>query len=75
MTTTKTNIAQNTDLDEFRPLVASAWNEGELSDLELAAVCLEIMRNPALDLSCRETLDRWLDSSDGHAMVRSQVST
>lgn len=75
MTTTETHIAQNTDLDEFRPLVASAWKEGELSDLELAAVCLEIMRNPASDLSCRETLDRWLDSSDGQVVRRSQVST
>lgn len=74
MTAIDTDTARNADFDEFRPLVASAWKEGELSDLELAAVCLEIMRNPALDLSCRETLDRWLDSSDGQAMVRSQVS-
>ena len=46
MTTTNTPAARNADLDAFLPLVASAWDEGELSDLELAAVCLEIIRDP-----------------------------
>lgn len=63
MTTTTAHTDPNTDLDAFRPLIASAWKEGELSDLELAAVCLEIMRDPSLDLSCREALNSWLDSS------------
>ena len=63
MTATDTNIDNNTDLDAFRPLVASAWKEGELSDLELAAVCLEIMRDPSLDLSCRDALKGWLDEA------------
>ena len=71
MTTTNTPAARNADLDAFLPLVASAWNEGELSDLELAAVCLEIIRDPNLDLSCRETLRQWLDSSAGQATLRS----
>ena len=71
MTTTSTPAARNADLDAFLPLVASAWNEGELSDLELAAVCLEIIRDPNLDLSCRETLRQWLDSSAGQATLRS----
>jgi len=65
MTTTNTHTNHNADLDAFLPLVASAWNEGELSDLELAAVCLEIIRDPSLDLSCSETLRQWLDSSAG----------
>ncbi len=69
MTTTNTPTAHNADLDSFLPLVASAWSEGELSDIELAAVCLEIMRDPELDLSCRETLRQWLDSSDGQARL------
>ncbi len=71
MTTTNTHTAGNADFDAFLPLVASAWNEGELSDLELAAVCLEIIRNPSLDLSCRETLRQWLDSSEGQARLNS----
>ncbi len=71
MTTTNTHTAGNADLDAFLPLVASAWSEGELSDLELAAVCLEIIRDPSLDLSCRETLRQWLDSSEGQARLDS----
>jgi hypothetical protein len=63
MNTTNTQAAHNVDLDEFLPLVASAYKEGELSDLELAAVCLEIIRDPSLDLSCRDTLDRLLEGS------------
>jgi hypothetical protein len=65
MTTTDTNTHNDATLDAFRPLVASAWKEGELSDLELAAVCLEIMRDPTVDLSCRDALSRWLDSAVG----------
>jgi hypothetical protein len=71
MTTTNTPAAHNEDLDAFLPLVASAWNEGELSDLELAAVCLEIIRDPSLDLSCRETLRQWLNSSEGQVGLNS----
>ena len=63
MTATDTNTENHADLDAFRPLVASAWKEGELSDLELAAVCLEIMRDPSLDLSCRDALKGWLDEA------------
>jgi hypothetical protein len=64
MTTTSLDTTHETDLDEFLPLAASAWKEGGLTDLELAAVCLEIIRNPDLDLSCRETLQAWLDAPD-----------
>jgi ribonuclease BN (tRNA processing enzyme) len=71
MTTTHTHTDHSADLDAFLPLVASAWKEGELSDLELAAVCLEIIRDPKLDLSCRDTLRQWLDSSDGQATLES----
>ena len=67
MTTTNTPTARNADLDAFLPVVASAWNDGELSDLELAAVCLEIIRDPSLDLSCRETLRQWLEPPGGQA--------
>jgi len=74
MTTTNTHTHDNANNGRFLPLIASAWKEGELSDLELAAVCLEIIRDPTLDLSCRETLQQWLDSSDGQAMIRTQTS-
>ena len=69
MTTTNIRIDHNTSLGDLRALIASAWKEGELSDLALSAVCLEIIRDPSLDLSCRETLQQWLDSSDGQASL------
>jgi hypothetical protein len=68
MTTNETPAKNSADIDAFMPLVASAWKEGELTDLELAAVCLEIMRDPSLDLTCKETLDRWLDSADAQSV-------
>jgi hypothetical protein len=74
MTTTNTHTHHNADNDRFLPLIASAWKEGELSDLELASVCLEIIQDPNLDLSCRETLQQWLHSSNGQAMIRSHTS-
>jgi hypothetical protein len=74
MTVTDTNTDSDANLDAFRPLVASAWKEGELSDLELAAVCLEIMRDPTLDLSCRDALNGWLGSSVGSATHHASVS-
>jgi len=74
MTTTNTHTHDIADNDHFLPLIASAWKEGELSDLQLAAVCLEIIQDPTLDLSCRETLQQWLDSSDGQAMIRTRTS-
>ncbi len=67
MTAIDTKPSHDPRLDAFRPLVASAWKDGELSDLELAAVCLEIMRDPTLDLSCREALNAWLGSPGNHA--------
>jgi hypothetical protein len=70
MTTTTTRIDHIADMGALRPLIASAWKEGELSDLALSAVCLEIIRDPSLDLSCRETLQQWLDSSEGQKALR-----
>jgi len=45
------------------PLVASVWDDGEPSDIEIAAVCLAVIQNSELDLSCKEALQRWLDPS------------
>jgi hypothetical protein len=74
MTTINTHTHDYAENDRFLPLIASAWKEGELSDLELAAVCLEIIQDPNLDLSCRETLQQWLDSSNGQAIIRSHTA-
>lgn len=70
MTTTNTHIENTADMGALRLLIASAWKKGELSDLALSAVCLEIIRDPNLDLSCRETLQHWLDSTDGQVALR-----
>lgn len=35
MTTTQSRPDRNAELDAFLPLVASAWSQGELSDLSL----------------------------------------
>ncbi len=31
------------------------------SDLEIAALCMAIARDPELDLSCKEGVEMWLD--------------
>jgi hypothetical protein len=43
------------------PLIASVWEDGELTDLEIAAVCLAVIRRPGVDLGCKEALQHWLD--------------
>jgi len=48
-------------LAPFLPLVAAVWEDGELSDLEIAAVCMAIIQDPEVDLSCKEALQHWLD--------------
>lgn len=48
-------------LAPFLPLVVSVWEDGELSDLEIAAVCMAVIQDPHVDLSCREALERWLN--------------
>lgn len=63
MSTTAPTTDHHTDRDAIRILVATAWKDRGLSDLELAAVCLEIMRDPTSDLSCRDALRGWLGSS------------
>ncbi len=65
MTKARIETTRHAELEAFLPLVASAWKEGGISDIALAAVCLEIIQDPDLDLSCREALQQWLDSPDG----------
>lgn len=45
----------------FPPLIASVWEDGELNDLEIAAVCMAVIQDPAVDLTCKEALEHWLD--------------
>ncbi len=45
----------------FLPMIASVWEDGDLTDVEIAAVCLAVIRRPGVDLTCREALQRWLD--------------
>ena len=48
-------------LAPFLPLIASVWDDGQLSDLEIAAVCMAVIQNPDIDLTCKEALEQWLD--------------
>ena len=67
-------------LAPFLPLVVSVWEDGELSDLEIAAVCLAVIQDPDVDLSCREALEQRLDpnhppSIDDLDALRAHIST
>jgi hypothetical protein len=62
MTTSYPANALDTErLNAVLPAAAAAWADGDLTDLELAAVCMAILRHPKIDLSCRETLERFLE--------------
>jgi hypothetical protein len=56
-----TDTLKDQRLAPFLPLVAAVWDDGDLSDLEVAAVCMAIIRDPDMDLSCKEALQGWLD--------------
>ena len=45
----------------FLPLLSEVWADGELTDLEIAAVCMALTRRPEIDLSCKDALQHWLD--------------
>jgi hypothetical protein len=67
-------------LAPFLPLVAAVWEDGELSDLEIAAVCMAIIQDPEVDLSCKEALQHWLDpnhppSADDLHALNSQIAS
>jgi hypothetical protein len=48
-------------LAPFLPLIESVWADGDPTDLEIAAVCMEVIQRPGIDLSCKEALQHWLD--------------
>ncbi|MDJ0954180.1 MAG: hypothetical protein QNJ81_10920 [Acidimicrobiia bacterium] len=39
------------------------------SDLEIAALCMAIARDPELDLSCKEGVELWLDGLNDSAQA------
>jgi hypothetical protein len=48
-------------LSPFLPLISEVWEDGTLTDLEIAAVCMALIRHPHTDLSCNSALQGWLD--------------
>lgn len=43
------------------PLVDAVWDNGTPSDIEIAAVCMAVLRIQGIDLTCKEALRHWLD--------------
>ena len=65
-------------LAPFLPLIVSVWEDGELSDIEIAAVCMAVIQDPGVELTCKEALERWLDpnhppSADDLDVVRAHI--
>jgi len=65
-------------LAPFLPMLSAVWADGELTDLEIAAVCMELTRRPEIDLSCKEALQHWLDpdnppTADDLMSLRSRI--
>ncbi len=62
MTTLKlTRTLGDERLAPFLPLIDSVWKDGDVTDLQIAAVCLALLRTPGIDVSCKEALEHWLD--------------
>ncbi len=57
----RTETLNDESLAPFLPLIESVWENGDLTDLEIAAVCMEVIQSPGVDLSCKEALQHWLD--------------
>ena len=57
----RTETLNDERLAPFLPLIESVWENGDLTDLEIAAVCMEVIQSPGVDLSCKEALQHWLD--------------
>ncbi len=80
MTTLELAEALNDErLAPFLPLIESVWADGDLTDLEIAAVCMEVIQRPDLDLSCKEALQHWLDpaqppTTEGLAALRERIT-
>ena len=61
MTTERTEILNDERLAPVLSLIDEAWADGELTDTEIAAVCMALIRRSPTEISCRETLRSWLD--------------
>ncbi|NQV06105.1 hypothetical protein HQ535_06120 [bacterium] len=61
--TTNNTSTHDDRLAPLIPLITEAWADGELTDIEIAAVCMALIRESDVDVSCSETLGRWLDAN------------
>ncbi len=66
-------------LTPLLPLIVSVWENGHLTELEIAAVCMAVIRTPGVDLGCKEALQYWLDpahppSGENLAALRAHIS-
>ncbi len=60
-TLTLTDTLHDERLAPFLPMLFAVWADGDLTDLEIAAVCMELTLRPEIDLSCKEALQHSLD--------------
>jgi len=49
------------DLKTTENDISRTWDRGDLTDLEIAAVCMALILEPGIDLTCKEALRHWLD--------------
>lgn len=57
-------LLQTHGADTVLPLLEAVWGDGRLTDLEIAAICMAIVRHPHRGLTCREALGTWIDPGD-----------
>ncbi len=64
MTTVELEESLNDErLADVLPLIARAWADGSPTDLDIAAICMEIIRNQSIGISCRQALHHWFDQT------------
>lgn len=62
MTTTRTEpILHDDRLAPLLPMIEQAWADGGPTELEMAAICMALLRHSGADHSCSHSLHRWLD--------------
>jgi len=61
-TSSGTRTPDDQSLAALLPLIASSWESGDLTDVEIAAVCMALIRDPGIDVSCKEALQRSLEA-------------
>ncbi|MEM8964341.1 MAG: acyl-CoA dehydrogenase [Acidobacteriota bacterium] len=64
MTSDRLAILDDPHLFSFMPMLYVAWSDGELSDVEMTAICQHVSRTAELPEPCTHLLGRWLDPAD-----------